>query len=140
MTVWKQKSLGQAIMVLDFIEEASGDFLQHEDKQARLETQNDGYFDNDKFLVQADKAIDIFEAEYPSYQRLFVFDNAPSHKKCPEDALKVENMNVRPGGKQLVMRSTVFNGVQQTMVLPDGRPKGLKIVLQERGIDTRGIN
>ena len=56
----------------------------------------------------------------------FVFDNAPSHKKCPEDALKVENMNVRPGGKQLVMRSTVFNGVQQTMVLPDGRPKGLK--------------
>lgn len=59
-------------MVLDFIEEASGDFLQHEDKQARLlETQNDGYFDSDKFLVQVDKAIDIFKAKYPSYQRLF---------------------------------------------------------------------
>ena len=30
----------------------------------------------------------------------FVFDNAPSHKKCPEDALKVENMNIPPGGIQ----------------------------------------
>ena len=99
MTVLKQKSLGQAIMVSDFIEEASGDYLRHDDKQARLlpETQNDGYFDSDKFLVQVDEAIDIFEAKYPSYQGLFIFDNAPSHKKCPEDALKVENMNVRPG-------------------------------------------
>ena len=26
------------------------------------------------------------------------------------------------------------------MVLPDGRPKGLKIVLQERGIDVSGMN
>ena len=52
----------------------------------------------------------------------------------------VENMNVRPGGKQPVMRNTVYNGIQQTMVLPDGRPKGLKIVLQERGIDIRGMN
>ena len=138
MTVLKQKSLGQAIMVSDFIEEASGDYLRHDDKQARLlETQNDGYFDSDEFLVQVDEAIDIFEA---SYQGLFIFDNAPLHKKCPEDALKVENMNVRPGGKQPIMRNTVFNGVEQTMILPDGRPKGLKLVLQERGIDVTGMN
>ena len=38
MTVLKQKSLGQAIMVSDFIEEASGDYLWHDDKQARLLT------------------------------------------------------------------------------------------------------
>lgn len=142
MTILKQKSLGQAIMVSDFIEEASGDYLRHDDKQARLllETQTDGYFNSDKFLLQVDEAIDIFEAKYPTYQGLFVFDNAPSHKKCPDDALRVENMNVRPGGKQSVMRNTVYNGIQQTMVLPDGRPKGLKIVLQERGIDIRGMN
>ena len=36
MAVLKQKSLGQAIMVSDFIEEASGDYLRHDDKQARL--------------------------------------------------------------------------------------------------------
>ena len=131
MTVLKQKSLGQAIMVSDFIEEASGDYLRHDDEQARLlKTQTDGYFDNKKFLLQVDKAVDIFEAKYPSYQGLFIFDNAPSHK-CPDDALKVENMNVRPGGKQPVMRSTEFDGIQQTIVLPDSRPRGLKMVLQE---------
>ena len=36
MTVLKQKSLGQAIMVSDFIEEAGGDFLHHDDKHAHL--------------------------------------------------------------------------------------------------------
>ena len=38
----------------------------------------------------------------------------------------VKRMNVRPGGKQSVMRDTIFNG---KMVLPDGRPKGMKIIL-----------
>ena len=128
MTVLKQKSLGQAIMVSDFIEEASGDYLRHDDEHARLllETQTDGYFDSEKFLVQVDKAIDIFEAKYPLHQGLFLFDNASSHKKCPDNTLKVENMNVRPGGKQPVMRNTVFNGVQQQMVLPDGATKRIK--------------
>ena len=59
-----------------------------------LESQTDGYFDSEKFLVQVDKAIDLFEAKYPSHQGLFLFDNAPSHKKYPDDALKVETMNV----------------------------------------------
>ena len=62
--------------------------------------QTDGYFDNEKFLLQVDKAIDIFEAKYTSYQGLFIFDNVPSHKRCPDDALKVENMNVRPGSSR----------------------------------------
>ena len=65
MIILKQKSLGQAIMVSDFIEEASGDYLQHDDKQAHLlETQTNGYFDSDKFLLQVDKASDTFEAKY----------------------------------------------------------------------------
>ena len=72
-------------------------------------------------FVQVDKTIDIFDSKYPSRQGLFLFDYAPSHKKFPEDALKVKNMYVRPGGKQLVMRTTVFNGEEQLMVL-SGRP------------------
>lgn len=54
--------------------------------------------------------------------------------------LVLERMNVRPGGKQPVMRDTIFNGRFQQMVLPDGRAKGMKIVLQERGVDTSGMN
>ena len=48
-------------------------------------------------------------------------------------------MNVGPGGKQAVMRPTVWNGSIQTMVLPDGQPKRMKLVLQERGMDTTSM-
>ena len=74
MNVLKQKSLGQAIMVSDFIEEATSDYLQHDGKQARLflETQNDGYFDSDTFLAQVETAINIFEAKFPHAQGLFI--------------------------------------------------------------------
>ena len=47
VTILKQKSLGQAIMVSDFVEEATAEYLRHDGKEARLllETQQDGYFD-----------------------------------------------------------------------------------------------
>ena len=64
VTVLKQKSLGQSIMVSDFIEEKSGDYLNHDGKMARvlLETQSEGYFDSSKFLAQVDGA---FRGEVP---------------------------------------------------------------------------
>ena len=38
------------------------------------------------------------------------------------------------------MRDTVWNGNVQRMILDDGRPKGMKVVLKERGVDTHGMN
>ena len=141
-TVLKQKSLGQSIMISDFIEEATGDFLHHNDEKARklVETQQDGYFNSEQFLEQVDTAIDIFEAKFPNSQGLFIFDNAPIHKKYPDDALNADRMNVRPGGKQPIMKDTVFNGEVQKMVTDAGLPKGMKLVLQERGVETKGMN
>ena len=50
-------------------------------------------------------------------------------------------MNVHPGVKQPVMRDTIWNGkVQTRIVLEDGRPKGMKIVLEEQSIDTTYMN
>lgn len=142
LSVLKQKSLGQAIMVSDFIDEATSDYLQHDDKMARLllETNSDGYFDSDKLISQVERAIDIFESRHPDAQALFLFDNAPSHKKCAEDALNADKMNVRPGGKQPLLRDTIFDGQVQKMVMDDGRAKGMKIVLEERGVETKGMN
>ena len=48
-------------------------------------------------------------------------------------------MNAKPGGKQPKMHDTYWNGKLQKMVLPDGRPKGLRVILQERGINTTGM-
>ena len=86
MQVLKQKSLGASIMVSDFIDEKSG-FLCHDGEEARLllETNKDGYFNNEGFIVQVQKALDIFERKYPDARALMLFDNAPSHKKCSED-------------------------------------------------------
>lgn len=87
----KQKSLGQAVMVSDFVEEVDG-FLEYGGDKARLylEHQSEGYFTNSMLITQVHRAIDIFESKYPAAQGMFIFDNAPSHLKKPEDALNPE--------------------------------------------------
>ena len=54
-----------------------------------------------------------------------------------DDSLNVEKMNVHPGGKQPAMRDTTWQGRVQQMVYPDGTPKGMKAILEERGVNTR---
>ncbi len=82
----------------------------------------------------------MFEKKYPYCQGLFIFDNALSHKKKADDALNVDRMNVRDGGKQPFMHDTIYNGTVQQMTTAEGLQKGLKTVLQERGVDTEGMN
>ena len=48
-------------------------------------------------------------------------------------------MNVRPGGAQAKLHDTVWNGRGQKMVFSDGTPKGMKRVLEERGVNTKGM-
>ena len=49
-------------------------------------------------------AIPIFNATFPSCQAVFLFDNAFNHSTYAADAIRVENMNLHPGGKQGVLR------------------------------------
>ena len=51
--------------------------------------------------------------------------------------MNVEKMNVLPGGKQPAMRDTTWQERVQQMVYPDGTPKGMKAILEERGVNTR---
>ena len=46
-------------------------------------------------------------------------------------------MNVNPGGKHSVMRDTVWNGEVQKLV--DSK-EGLKVILEERGLNIDGLN
>ena len=126
-------------MVSDFISEVDG-YLRHGDKEAReyFEHESDGYWKNTHVIKQVHKAINIFEAKHPNTVALFIYGNAPSRTKKPEDALNADSMNVNPGGKQPKMRSTNWNGQVQLMTLPDGTPKGMKMVLEERGVCTEG--
>ena len=51
-----------------------------------------------------------------------------------DDPLEVAHMKVKPGGKRRIMRDTVYNGKVQKIT------KGMKMVLEERGISTMGKN
>lgn len=58
-----------------------------------------------------------------------------------DNALNVNKMNVNPGGSQKILRYTVYNGKPQKMYfIQSGRKiaKGLRMVLEERGVDTQG--
>ena len=138
--VLRQKSLGSSIMVSDFIVEGHG-YLKDDEEAAclYLETQKEGYF-NDMFIAQVKHAITIFERKFPDITGIFLFDNAPSHKKFDDNALNASNMNVYPGEKQPALRDGLWEGSVQNMTLPDGTPKGMKMVLLERGVNVKGMN
>ena len=114
--VLRQKSLGASIMVFDFIDEVSG-FLRDEADQARLlvKINKDGYLKNDDLMKQVTKAVDIFERVHPDAVGVFLFDNAPSHRKMADDAFNADKMNVGSGGKQPVMRDTIWGSEVQNM-------------------------
>jgi len=99
---------------------------------------------DDKLMMEqlTNKAIRAFERAFPGCQALFGFDNAKCHQQYASDALGTGNMNLTLWGKNtLPMRDGWFVAVEkpdeiekQLIMLPDGRLKGLRIVLQERGL------
>ena len=49
-------------------------------------------------------------------------------------------MNVKPGGKQRVMRDGLWDGKTQKMVTSSGILKALRVVLEELGVHTTGMS
>jgi hypothetical protein len=115
---------------------------------------HDAWWDLDQLREQTKDAVDIFEYMHPDKVGIWIFDCSSAHEGYAADALNVNNMNVRPGGKQKHLRDTIIplnnpppkpgrpdtRGLTQTMVYPldhpdselRGKPKGMKAVLQER--------
>ena len=97
----------------------------------------------DKFMSQITEAAAIAEAKYPrehGWKIVWIFDHSSCHSAMPDDALDASKMNVNPGGKQRKMRDGIWNGKVQKMNYALGIPKGLRVVLEERGVDTRHMN
>ena len=83
-------------------------------------------------------AVPLFEIAFPpdQFQGLFLFDNATSHNVMAPDALDTRKMNLGSGGKQPVMRDgwNSRTNTSQAMNDDDGKPKGIRAILQERGL------
>jgi hypothetical protein len=157
----RKKGQGKSIMVSDFLLETDGrlklnenEILLHSEipvearKFLRPEKNEEGWWTAEHLLDQVvNYAIPIFETKYPNAIGIFAFDNSTNHGAMAKDALNVNNMNVNPGGKQAVMKSTFFgsNNTFQSMVFPSNhpifsnQPKGMKQILIERGLWYDGL-
>lgn len=114
----------------------------------------DDWWDMAQLLVQVESAINIFEYIHLGAIGIFVFDCSLAHEALSDDALNVNNMNAKPGGKQNILHNTVIpndipsprhtgikdtHGHFQSMVFPDNHPdpklcsklKGMMQVLRE---------
>src|SRR5438128_5279895 len=77
----------------------------------------EGYWTAMHLIEQVEyKAIPIFKALFPNCIAVFAFDNSSNHSVA-------KRMNIGPGGNE-----------RQSMNFPDGRPKGIKQILSERGL------
>lgn len=155
----KPKSKGSGIMVSDFIDEKNGylTLTLEEYKRAkvihptiRLQAREfleygeskEGYWTSNKFMKQIEMAVMIAEVKYPKkdgWRYVWIFDHSSCHSAMAEDSLDVTKMNVGPGGKPRIIGDGFWDGKSQSMNR-NGVPKGLRIVLEERGINTRGMN
>jgi hypothetical protein len=102
------------------------------------------------FFQLSEKIIPTFKKEHgPGYQALIMVDNSQGHFAYAEDALVASRMNVKPGGAQACMCSGWYiqdgRKITQPMIFPAmcqqhaSEPKGLCQVLEECGINTKGI-
>ena len=106
----------------------------------------EGYWTMKRFIAQLKRAVEIAEIKYPKaagWRCCWVFDNSSCHNAMADDTLNVNCMNVKPGGAQKQLRDTSYNGKNHTMYTIVGGQKvakGMKRVLEERGISCEGKN
>jgi len=155
----RPKARGKGLMVSDFLTPGGRLAVPDTISDAELSTRllprryateyfiygKDKYWQGDDMVDHTLKvAIPIFNATFPGCQAIFLFDNASNHSSYAADALRVDNMNLHPGGKQSWLRDGFIHekGIPQSMRFPAdyydrnlaGKQKGIKRVLQERGL------
>ena len=157
--IMRPKSKGSRIMVSVFIDEQNGYLQLMEDEYTRTKEKDptirrqacqlleygearEGYWMLENFMAQLKEAAKIAKAKYPKnegWRIVWIFNHSSCHAAMTDDALDVSKMNVNPGGKQRVMRDGWWGGKPQSISFAVGIPKGMRRVLEERGVDTRGM-
>lgn len=135
-------------MVSDFIEQYDGYLRLSEEAAACAGTsvsrtvhalleygaEKECYWNSERFMANVADAVVTAEFKYLSQKNtiVFIFDESSCHKTYTKDALNASKMNVRPGGKQPCMKDTVWAEAH-------GVPKGMKKILEDRGINTSSM-
>lgn len=75
--------------------------------------------------------VKITEAKYlkhDGWKYVWIFDQSSCYTAMADDALDVAEMNVNAGGKQAIMRETVWTGKVKKMVFNIGVLKRMKAI------------
>ncbi|KAH7917404.1 hypothetical protein BV22DRAFT_1108579 [Leucogyrophana mollusca] len=164
------KGEGSSIMVSDFVSPDHGWCCSPDSQESaqvifRAGKVRDGYYTCHNVFKQTSATMDLLEKHYPNLDHIFVFDNATTHLKRPDDALSARHMPKKiqewgvdvtvtdatgkpvhgPDGKVLKKKVRMTDGR-----LPDGSPqslyfppghknagkfKGMAEILRERGFE-----
>ena len=103
----KVKGQGPKLHVSAFIAYPSGRWVDIE----TIEPSKDGNWTLERLEAQTERVLKKLEAVYPkeTFEIVFTFDHSTIHTKLPEDALRVTQMNLNPGGKKgEKMRTTTW--------------------------------
>lgn len=166
----KPKGEGASLMVSAFVSADYGFLHAPDGSETALDyfhagKNQDGYYKNEDICSQAMRAARITKNYYPQDNHVFVYDNATTHKKRPDNALCARNMpkaSTKPGSKPFGVDIPVLgddgkplcdasgkvqktrvqmemakldDGTPQSLYFDDGRFKGMEVILQERGYD-----
>jgi hypothetical protein len=100
----EQKGNGPSIMVANFVSANYG-FLASKDGSEstcvlfKAGKGWEGYFTNNNVVEHVESAMDILDCDYPDEHHIFVFDNATTHVKRPDDTLRACKMTKGPSAK-----------------------------------------
>ena len=152
-----KKSRGRSVMVSDFLCPCHGRLYNTVDGKIEyvctiihVGKDHDGYWTNEHLMVQMrSKVLTAFTNLHPNAVALYTFDQSTNHGAFASDALRASAMNLGPGGAQPSMRHGWFgpHKTPQSMTFPlndtnlalQGKPKGLRVILQERGLWRDGL-
>ena len=91
------KGEGASLMVADFVSADYGWLRSPNGEEStwvllKVGKSREGYFTNKDVLRQTQRAMDILQAHNPHEDHVFIFDNAATYIKRPDEALSARNM------------------------------------------------
>jgi len=130
-----KKGDGASLMIADFVSADFGWLRSPDGRQSARRVMKpgkakDGYFTSDDIQSQAEEAIRICRECWPQYEHVFIYDNASTHLKRPDDSLSARKMpkNVPKEGSNWGIEVTKRDPVTQKPICnADGSYQKVKI-------------